>query len=61
MGHLRSQARTLGKHCKKKEREGKDYKPAKRGDPDRPDPEFKKARQKARQLKVQNIKAVRLN
>lgn len=24
---------------KKKEREGKDYKPAKRGDPDRPDPE----------------------
>ena len=29
---------------KKKEREGKDYKPAKRGDPDRPDPEsWKKA------------------
>jgi hypothetical protein len=24
---------------KKREREGKDYKPAKRGDPDRPDPE----------------------
>ena len=29
---------------KKKEREGKNYKPAKRGDPDRPDPEsWKKA------------------
>lgn len=29
---------------KKKEREGKKYKPAKPGDPDRPDPEaFKKA------------------
>lgn len=29
---------------KKKEREGKNYKPAKPGDPDRPDPEsFKKA------------------
>ena len=32
---------------KKKEREGKDYKPAKKGDPDRPDPEsWKKAQNK---------------
>ena len=33
---------------KKKEREGKNYKPAKRGDPDRPDPEsWKKAQSEA--------------
>ena len=31
---------------KKKDREGKDYKPAKRGDPDRPDPESWKKAQK---------------
>jgi hypothetical protein len=31
---------------KKKEREGKNYKPAKRGDPDRPDPEAWKRAQK---------------
>lgn len=32
---------------KKKEREGKDYKPAKKGDPDRPDPEAWKKAQSA--------------
>jgi len=34
----------MGNIRKKKEREGKNYKPAKPGDPDRPDPEsLKKA------------------
>ena len=37
---------------KKKEREGKDYKPAKKGDPDRPDPEaWKKAQKKKKKKK----------
>ena len=42
---------------KKKEREGKDYKPAKKGDPDRPDPE---AWKKAQSVEYQGRK-VKLN
>lgn len=39
---------------KKKEREGKNYKPAKRGDPDRPDPDSWKKAQKKKKSKSHN-------
>jgi hypothetical protein len=45
---------------KKKEREGKNYKPAKPGDPDRPDPKsFKKAQSDDGEMAVSQIKKMR--
>lgn len=42
---------------KKKEREGKNYKPAKKGDPDRPDPEaWKKAQSSDSEMAVEQLK-----
>lgn len=41
---------------KKKEREGKNYKPAKRGDPDRPDPEaWKKAQSNDSEMAIEQL------